>query len=135
MPLGAKWEFAARGGAVCHGNYTFSGSNVAADVAWTLENSGGRTHEVGTLRSNALGLYDMSGNVWEWVWDWFGTYPSVAETDPVGASSGSGRVVRGGSSGLTPVNARSAYRNASGPSSQSRGLGFRLVRPSLTGQA
>ena len=63
LPTEAQWEFAARGGIVCHGNYTFSGSNTAADVVWYSGNSGSRTHEVGTRQPNALGLYDMSGNV------------------------------------------------------------------------
>ena len=63
LPTEAQWEFAARGGIVCQGNYVFSGSNTAADVGWYLGNSGGRTHEVGLRQPNALGLYDMSGNV------------------------------------------------------------------------
>jgi len=60
MPLDAEWEFAARGGVVCRGNFVFSGSNVAGEVAWYNRNSGGSTQPVGTLRPNALGLYDMS---------------------------------------------------------------------------
>jgi len=129
LPTEAQWEFAARGGIVCQGNFVFSGSNVAAEVAWIRENSGYRTREVGTLAPNALGLYDMSGNVFEWVWDWFGTYPSVAETDPVGASSGSDRVERGGGWRSTSGHARSAFRGWFIPSSQLHDLGFRLVRP------
>jgi len=129
LPTEAQWEFAARGGIVCHGNYTFSGSNTAADVAWYDDNSGGRTHEVGTRQPNALGLYDMSGNVWEWVWDWFDTYPDVDETDPAGAAAGDSRVFRGGCWYSPPEEARSAIRNVGLPVSRYNSLGFRVVRP------
>ncbi|MCL2190406.1 MAG: formylglycine-generating enzyme family protein [Treponema sp.] len=131
LPTEAQWEFAARGGIVCMGNFVYSGSDTVADVAWIWENSEGRTHEVGTRQPNALGLYDMSGNVWEWIWDWFGTYPSIAETDPVGASSGSERVLRGGSWGSLDRGARSAYRHGADPAYRNSFLGFRLVRPSI----
>ena len=133
LPTEAQWEFAARGGIVCNGNYTFSGSNTADEVAWygywDGGNSGGRTHEVGTRQPNALGLYDMSGNVWEWVWDWFGTYPDYPETDPTGASSGFNRVLRGGSWADLGWFARSAFRLYVDPSSRYIDVGFRLVRP------
>jgi len=129
MPLGAKWEFAARGGMVCRGNFEFSGSNVAGEVAWHHGNSMGRTHEVGLLRPNALGIYDMSGNVREWVWDWNGTIPTVAQTNPEGAAAGAGRVDRGGSWSNSPGLARSALRNGSFPVFRDRTLGFRVVRP------
>jgi len=128
MPLGAKWEFAARGGIVCRGNFVFSGSNTATDVAWYGGNSGGRTHEVGTRQPNALGLYDMSGNVWEWVWDRFGAYPSVDENDPTGPAAGGSRVSRGGCWGFTPAYARSAIRFAFEPGNRLTVLGFRVVR-------
>jgi len=138
LPTEAEWEFAARGGIVCQGNFVFSGSNTAGEVAWYWGNSGGRTREVGTLRPNALGLYDMSGNVWEWVWDWHGPYPSVAQTDPAGASSGSDRMIRGGCWSSSAFLARSAQRNSVRvapsarslfvPSIWSRAIGFRLVR-------
>jgi len=129
LPTEAQWEFAARGGHGSPGNFTFSGSNVATEVAWHNANSGSRTREVGTLAPNALGLYDMSGNAWEWVWDWFGTYPSVAQTDPVGVSSGSNRVVRGGCWGVSAGSVRSAFRSWGAPSVRFADLGFRLVRP------
>jgi len=129
LPTEAQWEFAARGGNVCQGNYEFSGGNVAGVVAWYSGNSGYRTHPVGTRQPNALGLYDMTGNVWEWVWDWSGTYPNVDETDPVGASSGSLRVMRGGS-WLNPAGSlRSVSRSSNFPHGRTDILGFRLVRP------
>jgi len=129
LPTEAQWEFAARGGIVCQGNFVFSGSNTADDVAWSRDNSGGRTREVGTLRPNALGLYDMSGNVLEWVWDWFGSYPNFPETDPTGAAAGDARVVRSGGWSVAPGIARSATRSLTGPGSRGNFLGFRVVRP------
>jgi len=129
LPTEAEWEFAARGGIVCRGNFTFSGSNTLGDVGWYQGNSGGGTQDVGMRRPNAIGLYDMSGNVWEWVWDWLGAYPSAAQTDPVGASSGSNRVHRGGSWNFSSWNVRSAIRSGSHPSHRVVYLGFRLVRP------
>ena len=128
LPTEAEWEFAARGGVARRGNFMFSGSNNAAEVAWHGANSEWRTHEVGRLAPNALGLYDMSGNVWEWVWDWRGTYPSIAEADPVGASSGSYRVLRGGSWNNAAMNVRSAVRGRDDPSNRWHLDGFRLVR-------
>ena len=129
LPTEAQWEFAARGGTVCRGNFAFSGSDTAGDVAWYAGNSGRRTREVGRLKPNALGLFDMSGNVWEWVWDWFGPYPSAAQTDPMGAAAGGFRVFRGGGWNNAPAGARSAYRGLDGPDVRFAGIGFRLARP------
>jgi len=129
LPTEAQWEFAARGGHGSPGNFTFSGSNTAAEVAWHNANSGSRTREVGTLRPNALGLYDMSGNVWEWVWDWWGTYPAAAQTDPTGPAAGVARVFRGGGWLSTPEGARSAIRDGSSPVLRDEPFGFRVVRP------
>jgi len=129
LPTEAQWEFAARGGNGSPGNFTFSGSNNAAEVAWHNANSGNRTHEVGTLMPNALGLYDMSGNVFEWVWDWLGTYPSMAQTNPTGPAAGVNRVGRGGSWDVPPAIARSAYRGIFIPGLRGILLGFRVVRP------
>ena len=129
MPSDSKWDFAARGGIVCQGNFVFSGSNTAAEVGWYWGNSGGRTYEVGTLQANALGLYDMSGNVWEWVWDWWGSYTNEPKTDPTGASSGSNRVGRGGCWGSSDWFVRSAFRAGGSPAYRGSDLGFRLVRP------
>jgi formylglycine-generating enzyme required for sulfatase activity len=94
LPTEAQWEYAARGGKGSPGNYPYSGSDNADDVAWYDGNSGGKTHEVGKKQPNGLVLYDMSGNVWEWCWDWYGDYSSGAQTDPAGPVPGASRVVR-----------------------------------------
>ncbi|MCL2444117.1 MAG: SUMF1/EgtB/PvdO family nonheme iron enzyme, partial [Treponema sp.] len=88
LPTEAQWEYAAKGGNGSPGNFTYSGSNDPNLVAWYLTNSGSRTHEVGKKAPNGLGIYDMSGNVWEWCWDRWGSYTSTTKTDPMGAPSG-----------------------------------------------
>jgi formylglycine-generating enzyme required for sulfatase activity len=130
LPTEAEWEYAAKGGNGSPYNYIYAGSNTVDDVAWYETNSDGKTHEVGTKAANGLGLYDMSGNVYEWCWDWYAsTYPGEAQTNPTGASSGTGRVLRGGS-WLNPARgARSALRSYAGPQYRAINLGFRLVRP------
>jgi formylglycine-generating enzyme required for sulfatase activity len=130
LPTEAQWEYAARGGQSANDYKIYSGSDTVGDVAWYSGNSGSKTHEVGTKAANELGLYDMSGNVYEWCWDWYGTYPTAAGTDPVGASSGSARVYRGGSWKSAAVQyARSASRNSHVPYARFDDLGFRLLRP------
>lgn len=95
FPTEAEWEFAAKGGNKSKG-YTYAGSNVIENVAWYTDNSGSSTHAVKTKAANELGLYDMSGNVQEWCYDWYDSYSSSAQTDPTGPTSGSDRVIRGG---------------------------------------
>ena len=110
LPTEAEWEYAARGGNRSRG-YKYSGSNVLSDVAWYGDNSGDKTHPVGSKSPNELGLYDMSGNVYEWCYDWKGTYSSSSQTNPTGPSSGSGRVDRGGSWNCVARDCRSSSRN------------------------
>jgi len=134
LPTEAEWEYAAKGGdpnAPGWTGYTFAGSDTVGDVAWY--NSNTTTHAVGQKAPNALGLYDMSGNVFEWCWDRYAVYTSDAKTDPTGPSTGNYRIVRGGSvRDSTDTNMRSVYRNYENPQTASAAIsyGFRLVRSS-----
>ncbi len=126
LPTEAEWEFAARGGRNSRG-YQYSGSSNLGDVAWYDDNSSNTTHPVKTKSPNELGIYDMSGNVWEWCSDWFGSYSSSSQTNPKGPSTGSRRVCRGGCWLSFARNCRSAYRYNDAPSSRFIYLGLRLV--------
>ena len=126
LPTEAEWEFAARGGNNSRG-YKYAGSNNIGDVAWYDGNSGNKTHTVGTKSPNELGIYDMSGNVWEWCQDWYGSYSSASQTNPTGASSGSNRVLRGGSWRYYAGHCRSSFRNSSAPAGRNDDDGLRLV--------
>ncbi|MDR0895519.1 MAG: formylglycine-generating enzyme family protein [Prevotellaceae bacterium] len=126
LPTEAEWEYAARGGNVNKG-YKYSGSNNLNEAGWYNKNSDVTTHPVGQKTSNELGIYDMSGNVWEWCSDWYGEYPAIPQTDPSGSSWGSYRVLRGGCWDSSARNCRSAYRNRHGPGSHDYRYGFRVV--------
>jgi formylglycine-generating enzyme required for sulfatase activity len=126
LPTEAEWEYAARGGNQSRG-YKYSGGNFIEQVAWFSDNSGGRTHQVGTKQPNELGIYDMSGNVWEWCYDWYGAYSASAQRDPMGASSGSSRVYRGGCWYFYARYVRVSLRNSSTPDFRYFNLGFRLA--------
>ena len=125
----AEWEYAARGGKKSMG-YKYSGSNSPDSVAWYDSNSGSKTHEVGQKKRNELGLYDMSGNVWEWCSDWYGSYSSSAQTNPYNSTAGScsSRVSRGGSWCYFSTSVRVAYRYYDSPTYTSYSLGFRICR-------
>ncbi|MBV9957374.1 MAG: SUMF1/EgtB/PvdO family nonheme iron enzyme [Acidobacteria bacterium] len=129
LPTEAEWEYACRAGTT--GDY----AGKIDDLAWYAQNSGDKTHPVGTKQPNAWGLYDMHGNVWEWVADWYGTYPKEAVTDPTGPSSGTSRVYRGGAYNSNRRDSpdtylRSTHRGISGPGGFEKYIGFRLVRTS-----
>ena len=127
LPTEAEWEFAARGGNASQG-YTYSGSNNLDEVAWSGGNSSSKTHEVATKAPNELGLYDMSGNVREWCQDWYGDYSSGSQTNPTGPTSGSLRVLRGGSWWNSyGYYCRVANRNSNTPSSRNSSDGLRLA--------
>ena len=131
LPTEAEWEYAARGGNMSQG-YKYSGSNTIGDVAWYRINSSTMTHPVGTKAPNELGLYDMSGNVYEWCSDWYGWYSPSAQSNPTGPTSGSSRVIRGGSRSNSAEFCRVSNRSDDFPDGRGFGnLGFRLVCSSL----
>ena len=129
LPTEAEWEYAARGGNQSRG-YIYSGSNVIGDVAWYDGNSRHLTHSVGTKAPNELGLYDMSGNVWEWCQDRYGYsyYSSSPQNNPIGPSSGSFRVFRGGCRNNLASLCRPARRDYGDPTFSSSNIGFRLAQ-------
>ena len=126
LPTEAEWEFACRGGNNSRG-YKYSGSNYIDNVAWYDGNSGDKTHPVGTKAPNELGIYDMTGNVWEWCADWYGDYSSGAQTNPKGPYDGSCRVNRGGGWGSLARLCRSSNRCYSYPTYRDGSLGLRLA--------
>ena len=126
LPTEAEWEFACRGGNNSRG-YKYSGSNYIDNVAWYDGNSGDKTHPVGTKAPNELGIYDMTGNVWEWCADWYGDYSSGAQTNPKGPYDGSDRVCRGGGWGSLARLCRSSNRSYSYPTYRDGSLGLRLA--------
>ena len=126
LPTEAEWEFAARGGNRSNGTQ-YSGSSNIDDVAWYDGNSGCKTHPVKTKKANELGIYDMAGNVWEWCHDWYDTYSSNAQTNPIGPNSGVNHVGRGGGWNGGAGFCRSACRGYDSPGKSDGYLGFRLA--------
>lgn len=126
LPTEAQWQFAAKGGVKSKG-YRFSGSNTYTEVAWCLENDPKTEYKkVALLKPNELGIYDMSGNVWEWVTDWFGNYKSTNQTNPIGADSGDSKVLCGGAVDSKLGALRNTIRNHYTPCDFFWGCGFRL---------
>ena len=134
LPTEAEWEYACRSGGR---DQKYCGGKNANSVGWYGEGVGGTTHNVGQKQANVLGLYDMSGNVWEWVQDWYGGdyysngggwFSSPTKNDPRGPSGGFDRVFRGGSWFIYGDGMRSAYRSYNGPDYHADELGFRLAR-------
>jgi len=134
LPSEAEWEYAHRGGTTTafHSMPGYpNGTNVDSllgTIAWYASNSGNTTHAVAGKAANAFGMYDMSGNVWEWCNDWYGSYAAGNATDPAGPSTGSYRVRRGGSWGSYSINCRSSYRIYYDPVYRDYGVGFRVAR-------
>lgn len=127
LPTEAEWEYAARGGSEGKG-YLYAGRDRSDSVAWHRDNAGEKTHPVGEKRPNELDLYDMSGNVWEWCWDWYSEYSPSEQTDPVGPPSGERRVDRGGCWGASDIYARVSARGMGKPDQWWGTKGFRIVR-------
>jgi formylglycine-generating enzyme required for sulfatase activity len=126
LPTEAEWEYAARGGSKSEG-YMFAGSNDMDVVAWYVDNSDNTTHPVATKAPNELGLYDMTGNVWEWVYDWFAMYSADSQVNPTGPGTGNNRVLRGGCWNGGGNYNRVAYRDNFTPTGSNSSGGMRLV--------
>jgi formylglycine-generating enzyme required for sulfatase activity len=129
LPTEAQWEFAAIGGRKVK-KYLYAGGNYTNDVAWNADNSKGKVHAIGQLKPNDLGIHDMSGNVWEWCWDWHKEgYYHHESINPTGANFGYYRVMRGGSWYSEDFYLRPRTRMMDVPTTKDVDLGFRLVRP------
>ena len=125
LPTEAQWEFAARGGTKSN-TYKYSGSNDINIVAWYSYNAQSSSHKVGLKAPNELGIYDMSGNVWEWCQDWYGGYKGFSQTNPTGSDKGNGYVYRGGSWYNGAQSSRVSYR-VHDAGTRHNHIGFRLV--------
>ena len=131
LPTEAEWEYAAKGGNRSHG-YIYSGSDNATDVAWFSENSGGTLQPVGLLKPNELGIYDMSGNMFEWCNDWYGPYSSNSQVNPTGPDTGQAKVIRGGDYALLGTLLGGSHAQTikkRGQNYPDMGGGFRLALP------
>ena len=126
LPTESEWEFAARGGSKSN-HKQFSGSSNIDDVAWYDGNSGDKTHQVKTKKANELGVYDMSGNVWEWCQDRYGSYSGIEQVNPIGSESSNYRVFRGGGWRGNARNCRSSNRLNCSPNYCDYDIGFRLA--------
>ncbi|MCP4697234.1 MAG: formylglycine-generating enzyme family protein [Gammaproteobacteria bacterium] len=123
----AEWEYVCRAGSKTA--YFFGDDEkTLGEYAWYSVNSEGKTHPVGEKKPNAWGLHELSGNVWEWVHDWYGKYPKDAQTNPKGPDTGADRVLRGGGWGSSPRFVRSAFRIRDDPGIRLVRVGFRLAR-------
>ena len=129
LPTEAEWEYAARGGKAGGTNVYSGGNDNDLDaIAWYSANARGKTQPVGLKKANELGVYDMTGNVREWCYDFFSSYPANAVANPGGRATGKDRVLRGGRWDRNPVQLRSTYRAYTQPKYQDYGTGFRLTR-------
>ncbi len=127
LPTEAEWEYAARAGSTTA--WSFAGDeNSLGDYAWFDQNAANATHPAATKKPNAWGLYDMHGNVWEWVADWKAPYTAAAQRDPAGPATGEARMVRGGAFDFPPGDLRSANRDGDRPEIRNRIIGFRCAR-------
>jgi formylglycine-generating enzyme required for sulfatase activity len=126
LPTEAEWEYACRAGSTTAFSFEESPEQLG-DYAWYDDNSGDRTHPVALKKPNALGLFDMHGNVWEWCSDCYGEYPEGAVSDPTGSEEGSIRVLRGGSWHYEAAGCRSASRAGGSPSFRDNFIGFRVA--------
>ncbi len=127
LPTEAQWEYAARGGKMADGT-KYAGSNMIDAVAWYKDNSGSTTHPCGTKRANVLGIYDMTGSVWEWCKDWYSEiYAGYDANNPTGPSSGSEHVTRGGGWNSNALRCRVTARNLNASGKRYDSLGFRVV--------
>jgi len=126
LPTEAEWEYACKGGPH-HENYDYSGSNDMDKVGWYAWNSDFKTHPVGKKAPNKLGVYDMSGNVWEWCADWYAPYTAAEQTNPKGPDTGSVAVMRGGAWRYYVIRTRCTTRRSMAPDFNGSGPGFRLA--------
>jgi formylglycine-generating enzyme required for sulfatase activity len=129
LPTEAQWEYAARGGNPSP--HRFAGSDALGSVGWYSQNSGNGTHPVGLLIPNEFGLYDLSGNVWEWCADWYGSYEKTPKPNPTGPKQGGHRVLRGGGWHFSPRLCPASFRFHFRPGGRNNVFGFRLALQSV----